>query len=242
MKLPFSPLFIVAAAVVLPMQSKAVTYTQSTSATLYVNQAYDITSFRTFDSSLGTLNSVTFAINSASLTGSLTFNSGSSGTGSTINGFSSFVTVYSGDTSGATLFNGFSSDLISTPQSLSVSNQTLPLTVARNRTATFTFTNGQSIVTNSSPLSRTLTNNSEITNFIGDNVAYAPTFTLDLSMSVSAITSGSPSWNNYNGVSSLADVSLTYDYTAVPEPSTYGLALGALALAAVAVRRRKLKS
>ena len=231
-------LLTTATAVVLPMQSQAVTITQNASANLVVNQEYSLLPFRTFNSSLGTLNSVTFTISSASVGGSLTFQSNAR---STVTGFTSLISVYSGDTSGDTLFNGLSSDLSSASKTLSVSNQTLPLTISSGVQKTFTFTAGQYDITNSSPLTQTLSTYSQIKDFIGDNVVFAPTFILNLSISTIGAINGDVA-QNYSGISSLANVSLRYDYTAVPEPSTYGIGLGVLALAAVAVRRRKLKS
>jgi len=243
MKLNISPLvFIAAAAVVTPLQSKAVTITQTANATLSVNQDYTSLPFKTFNSSLGTLNSVTFTIDSASIAGSLIFSSDAS---STVRGFSSQISVWQGvQNDNSILFNGLSSDLVSSAKSLTVSNTSLPQVVPANTGTTFTLSGGQYNIPSNSPLTQTIGGYLNIKDFIGNSVTDAPTFILNLTLTTTGSINGTTVTQDYSGISSTANVSLKYDYTPtpVPEPSTYGLALGGLALAAVAVRRRKLKS
>lgn len=234
-------LLIASTGAVLPMSAQAATLTQSANAlSLVPNQDFSLHSFLTFNSSWGTLNSVTLRVDSVSVAGSLIFNQGVVGS-STIQSIESKLYVYQGDTELGVLYNGLSADLVSAPTTLSAVSPTLPLSVAENNSATFTLSTGQYVLTSSSPLTVTLTQAGDLADYCGSGVSYAPEFIFNLDVSLVGSMGGSPIYD-YAGVSSLANVSLTYDYTAVPEPSTYGLVLGALALAAVALRRRKLKS
>jgi hypothetical protein len=234
-------LLIASLVAVLPMSAQAATLTQSANAlSLVPNQDFSHHSFLTFNSSLGTLNSVTLRVDSVSVAGSLIFHQGGVGS-STIQSIESKLYVYQGDSESGVLYNGLSADLVSAPTALSSANPSLPLSVAENTSVTFTLSDGQYVLTSSSPLMVTLTQGADLADYCGSGMSYAPEFIFNLDVSLVGSMGGSPTYD-YAGVSSSANVSLTYDYTAVPEPSTYGLALGALALAAVALRRRQLKS
>ncbi|MEI7603188.1 MAG: choice-of-anchor E domain-containing protein [Opitutae bacterium] len=242
MRLSFSRILLMATGVaVLPISSQAATLNQTVTAlSLVPNQDFSHHSFLTFNSSLGTLNRVTLRIDSVSVAGSLIFHQGVVGS-STIQSIESKLYVYQGDSQSGILFNGLSADLVSSPTTLSALSPSLPLSVAENTSVTLTLSDGQYVLTSSSPLMVTLTQAADLADYCGSGMSYAPEFIFNLEVGLAGSMGGSPTYD-YAGVSSLANVSLTYDYTTVPEPSTYGLTLGALALAAVAVRRRKLKS
>jgi len=232
-------LFIASAVAMLPMSSQAATINQTATAlSLVPNQDFSYHSFLTFNNSWGTLNRVTLRVESVSVAGSLIFHQGGVGS-STIQGIESKLYVYQGDSESGVLYNGLSADLVSAPTALSSANPSLPQSVAENTSVTFTLSDGQYVLTSSSPLMVTLTQGTDLADYCGSGMSYAPEFIFNLEVGLAGSMGGSPTYD-YAGVSSLANVSLTYDYTAVPEPSTYGLALGTLALAAVAVRRRKL--
>ena len=229
----FSPLLLLTAtAALVPASSQAATQIQyATDVTLARADDTIYSQFNKFNSSLGTLNSVTFSVDAINVSGTIVLTQGI-GNGLSLTNFHTDVDLYAG-TAGAG-YNGLSGadKIIVSAVNLTVADQTMPFAIEKNTTTTFSF-NNQNVLT----IPRTFDVSSG--NFTG--TGSAPSFALYYDVSFLGTTNGNSSFN-WNGLSSKANLSLTYDYNAIPEPSTYGIGLGILALAAVAVRRRKVKA
>ena len=238
-----TPYLLIAAAVALvPAQSQATTQTQYANnvsiPSVYV--PVDYASFLAFNSNLGTLNSVTFYIDSVTLSGSFIYNQNGSGS-SALTGFTGHTSVYAGAADGPSSYNGLSSgqynglsnDIITSDINLTLTNALADYSIARNGSRTFIFDGSQQLISSSVSFDVS-------TGDYNKGTHYAPRFTILNEIAAVGSQGGNPSilWT---GVTGSANLRLVYDYT-IPEPSTYGIGLGVLALAAVAVRRRKVKA
>lgn len=208
--------------------ASAATVTYNNTATDFANNStYTNLTLSQFDNTQGaylgaTLTGVTITINSLTYAGSFTANA--DGANATINSATGTIALRG---SSSTL--GFT-EVVSSDNSLTLSPST-PSLVLDGNTDTFTVTPITPVSGASSTIDVSFFN------------AYTGTGTVAFQVrasnpNVNASTTGDVFYDR-SLISGFADVTVTYTYTPVPEPSTYGMILGGLALAGAALRRRQ---
>lgn len=229
-----------------PTQLNAVTLSTqvqnvSFNPTLYYD--YNSSGFLKFDTRLGTLRAVTLKLNYLSLGGSFTFNQGSVGS-STITAFKVDILFYAASSLNNTAHNGLISDFDvgNLPQtgSVSVTNQTLPKTIARRGSATFNFDSSNNILT-APVVVLNLSSTNDLSFYKGIGISFAPAFTSITQFLALGNYGGNPT-RDYSKLTETVGLSLYYDYipAVIPESSKYGFVVGFFSLGLViALRLRK---
>jgi len=214
-----------------PVDTQAVTIlnqvqTVTFNPTIFAN--YNYGGFLKFDTQLGTLRAVTLKLNSVTVGGSFVFNQGSSGS-STITDLNISTLFYAASSLNNTAHNGLITDynVGSLPEtgSLSMTNQTLPKSIARRASATFNFDSSRNLL--SEPvviLNLSATN--DLTFYTGPGLSFAPAFT-SITRFLTVGSYGGVPTRDFSNLMPVVGMSLTYDYNppAIPEPSYYGLGL-----------------
>ena len=206
-----------------------------------VDTEFNYGGFLKFNTKLGTLKNVTLKINSLVVGGSFTFNQGSAGT-STLYAFYADILFLAGLNNSNTANNGLTVDYDMFPSGagLTVVNQTMPKTITRRNSATFTFNSNQNLLLVPKVVLN-LSAQKDLNYYMGNGISFAPAFTSITQFLVSASTGGSPI-RDYSKLTSSLSLSLYYDYipATIPEPCYYGQATGFMALALLlACRLRK---
>lgn len=226
-----------------PVDAHAVTIqtqVQTVEFTSAIYLTYNYSKFIKFDTRLGTLRAVTLKLNSFSLGGSFTFNQGASGS-STISAFNTGILFYAASSLNNTADNGLKTnfDVGSLPKtgSVSVTNQTLPKTIARRTSATFNFDPTRNILT-SPVVVLNLSATNDLAFYKGTGISFAPAFTSVTQFLATGNYGGSPT-RDYSQLTTTESLSLYYDYipAVIPEPTYYGLGITLATLAVCLIRR-----
>lgn len=226
-----------------PVDTHAVTIlnqvqTVTFNPTIFTNFNYG--EFLKFDSQLGTLRAVTLKLNSVTVGGSFVFNQGSSGS-STITDLNISTLFYAASSLNNTAHNGLITDYdvgsLPGTGSLSMTNQTLPKTIARRASATFNFDSSHNLLTEPVVILN-LSATNDLTFYHGPGLSFAPAFT-SITRFLTVGSYGGVPTRDFSKITPAVGMSLTYDYTppAIPEPSYYGLGIS-LAAVGLGLSRR----
>lgn len=229
-----------------PVESQAVTLltqvqTVSFNPTIFAD--YNYGGFLKFNSKLGTLRAVTLKLNTVSLGGSFTFNQGSSGS-STLTAMNVDILFYAASNLNNTAHDGFITDYdvgnLPRTGSVSITNQTLPKTIARRTSAIFNFDSSRNILTDPVVVLN-LSATNDLAFYKGTGISFAPAFTSITQFLTLGSYGGAPT-RDYSKLTASVSMSLIYDYipAAIPEPSYYGLGISVAALG-MSLRRRNAK-